>query len=166
MKRKILFSLLIIVVLFTITGCGKGVKTEDGKTAYKCFKKGIENSESVSGTNWKQDITFTVKLTDEGKLNYYSTLYKYMYNSKEDCNNWCDIKVKWNDEINANNYTGGHRVTTCKCENNELMEEYVYDDIENLASILRSDIKDLNADNTFNLDSWLQKRESNGYNCN
>ena len=42
MKRKILFSLLIIVVLFTITGCGKGVKTEDGKTAYKCFKKELK----------------------------------------------------------------------------------------------------------------------------
>ena len=165
MKKKVLLCMLVLLAIFITTWCGKGVKEEDGKTKFVCVKKGIKDSSSTSGTNWKEDITLTAKLDDNGKLAYYSSLYHYMYNSKEDCNHWCDIKVKWNDEINKKGYPGGHRVTTRKCDKNELDEEYVYDDIPNLASILRSDIRELKSDNTFDLDTWLQKKEKNNYNC-
>lgn len=168
MKKK--YIILLLVALLIITGCSKGVKEKDEKTGkektvYTCVKKGIEDSSSTSGTKWKEDITFTAKLDDDGKLNYYSSLFKYMYNSKEDCDYWCDIKVNWNDEINAKNYPGGHRETNCACDKNELTEKYVYDDIPNLANILRSDINQLKDDNTFDLDDWIQKKEKNGYNC-
>ena len=44
MKKKVLLSLLVIVALFTITGCGKGVKEKDektgkDKTVYTCIKR-------------------------------------------------------------------------------------------------------------------------------
>ncbi len=168
MRRKILLSLFIVCIL---AGCGKSTSnkentsenTKKNKNEYVCTKKGIEDSSG--GKSWKKDITHTAKLDDDGKLTYYSTKDENTYESKADCEYWCDIKVKWNDEINAKNYTGGHRETTCKCENNILIEEYVYDDIANLAPILRSDIRQLKSDNTFDLDTWLDKRKNNGYNC-
>ena len=160
--KKILF---VVMILLVITACGKGVKGEDGKTKFACVKRGIKQTSDTSGTNWEEDITYTAKVDDNGKLAYYSTQYHYVYNSQEDCNYWCDIKVKWNDEINANGYAGGHRETKCSCDKKELNETYVYDDIPNLASILRSDIRELKKDNTFDLDTWLEKREKNGYNC-
>ena len=168
MKKKLLFSLLFITVLF-ITGCGsEGVKTADGKTEYTCIKNGIDDSIDSNGTkmNWKKDITYTAKLDDDGKLTYYSFLTHYMYNSSDDCNYWCDVKTKWNDEINSKNYTGGHRETNCACDKKELDEKYVYDDIPNLASILRSDIRELKSDNTFGIDSWLERFKKANYNCN
>ena len=47
MKKKILLSLFIFIALFTITGCGKGVKEKDektgkDKTVYTCIKKNID----------------------------------------------------------------------------------------------------------------------------
>ena len=160
--KKVLF---VIIVLLVLTGCSKGVKGEDGKTKFSCKKVGIEDSSSTSGTSWEEDITATAKLDDDGKLVYYSTLYHYVYDSEEACNYWCDIKVDWNNDINKNNYSGGHRETKCTCDKKELDEEYIYDDIPNLASILRSDIKELKKDNTFDLDSWLSRHEKNNYNC-
>lgn len=165
MKKKVIFGLIAIVILSTV-GCGKGVKTEDGKTQFTCVKKGVEQTSSVSGHTWLEDLTYTAKLDDDGKLTYYSSTYKYMYNSKEACDYWCDIKVDWNDEINKKNYPGGHRETNCNCEKNEILEKYIYDDIPNLANILRSDIRELKSDNTFDLDKWTSKYEKIGYNCN
>ena len=171
MQKKLLLGICIVLTIFVITGCSKGVKEIDEKTGkernvFTCSKKGIKKDESTSGTSWTEDITFTAKVDNDGKLIYYSTLYHYMYNSKEDCDHWCDIKVDWNNEINDNHYSGGHRETTCACEKKELEEKYIYDDIANLASILRSDIRDLNDDNTFNLDAWIENREKYEYVCN
>ena len=164
MKKVLL--IILVIGLFSFVGCSKGTKTEDGKTEYTCVKKGVNQSSSVSGHTWKEDLSHTAKLDDNQKLTYYVSTTFYMYNSKEDCDYWCDVKVDWNDEINKNNYSGGHRETTCKCENNEILEKYIYDDIPNLSSILRSDIKELKSDNTFDLDTWTAKYEKYGYNCN
>ena len=165
MKKKIVFSLLIMM-LICITGCGKGMKVDGDKTQYVCMKKGIEQSSSTSSTSWTEDITHTAKLAADNKLTYYSTKYHYYYKNKQDCDHWCDIKVDWNNEINKNNYQGGHRETNCNCAKNELIEEYIYDDIPNLARILRSDIRELNSDNTFNLTAWTEKLEKINYQCN
>ena len=159
MKKKLL--LFIFIVLFVITGCKK--QEEDDSKKYECIKYGFE--ESISGMKWKQDIINTAKIDSSNKLVYYSSTYKYMYETKDDCDYWCDIKVKWNDEINSNRYSGGHGETKCNCKKKELTEIYIYDDIKNLAGILRSDIVDLKEDNTFDLDTWREKRLNNGYTC-
>lgn len=175
MKKKTILGLVIIMSLFLITGCEgaskqtteKAVKKDSkSKGEYVCIKKGIEETSSSSQTSWKEDITFTAKIDNDKKLTYYSSKYDYKYNSKKDCDYWCDIKVKWNDEFNEKNYKGGHRVTKCSCDKNELTEEYIYDDIPNLASILRSDIRQLNGDNSFDLKKWLEIRKKVNYKCN
>lgn len=163
--KKILIYLLCVTLLVMLTGCSKGVRGEDGKTSYTCIKKGIHDSNSTTNSSWDEDITYTAKLDDNGKLTYYSSLFHYVYDSKESCDQWCDIKVKWNDEINEKKYPGGHRETKCSCDKKELDEKYVYDDIPNLANILRSDISNLKKDNTFELDKWIENREKYGYNC-
>ena len=157
--KKIILCLLIMLI---ITGCGA---TKD-KNTYVCTKTGVKDSSSVTNTSWEDDITRTAKLSDDKKLTYYSTFYRYMYETKEDCEYWCDIKVSWNDEFNDKKYPGGRRETKCACDKKELTEEYIYDDISNLASILRSDIRELKSDNSFDLDSWKALYEKNGYTCN
>ena len=165
MKNKRNMILFMLILLITVTGCGKGVKEDDGKTKFTCVKRGIQEKNESSGTSWEEEITHTAKVDDNGKLTYYSSLFHYVYNSKESCEYWCDIKVEWNKEINDNNYSGGHRETKCNCDKNELNEEYIYDDIPNLASILRSDIKELKKDNTFDLETWISRYEKYSYNC-
>ena len=168
--KKYILSLMIILALVIVTGCGKGVKEKDeetgkDKTVYKCVKKGIERKNSVTGKPYTLDVTNTAKLDDD-KLVYYSTLNHYTLETKDECEDSCSAAKEWNDEINDKEYAGGHRVTTCKCDSKEYTEEFIYDDIPNLDSILRSDIKELKNNNTFELDKWLEKYEKIKYNCN
>ena len=169
MNRKVLF-LLIIVMLFVITGCGKGIKESDEKTgkdrsSFSCVKKGIERTSSSTGSTYTLDVTNTAKVDDGGILTYYSTKYTYTMKSNDECNSSCEIATKWNKEINDKKYSGSHRETTCKCDKNEYTEEYIYDDISNLDGFVRSDTSELKSDNSFDLESWLNKYENIGYNC-
>ena len=163
-KKKVLF-LLVIVLLFTITGCGKGVK-ENNLTVFTCVKKAIEKKSSSTGSAYTLDVINTAKLDENKKLTYYSTKSTYTMKSKEECNSSCEKAAKWNNEINNKKYSGSHRETKCKCDKNEYVEEFIYDDIKNLDNFVRSDISELKDDNTFDLDSWLNKYEKMDYNCN
>ena len=160
MKKKDI--IVILLVMFVLSGCGKKAKDNN---KHICEKKGIERTESVSEISYIEDVTNSAIVNDEGKLTYYSTLYHYTYNSKEDCFYWCDIKTKWNNDINSQFMNGGRRETKCTCDNHDLTEEYLYTDILHLDKTLRSDINELNDDNTFRLDEWTQKYEKIGYNC-
>ena len=174
MKKNFVLGLFLLTLLFTVTGCGKGTSTDEKESGVplkdrkniSCVKKGIEKKGSDSYGDYKQDITFTAKMDDDKKLTYYSQVSHYIYNSEGDCNYWCDIKTDWNNEINAKNYKGGHRETVCACNKKTLDEKYIYDDIPNLASILRSDIRQLNDDNTFDVESWLESKQKYEYKCN
>ena len=165
MRKRLLFSLLLITVLVLASGCKRGVI--EGKTEYTCERKNINDSAVVSTIKmtWKKDITYKISMDDEGKLTYYSFLTHYMYNSTDDCNYWCDLDKKWNDEVNEKNYQGGHRETTCYCDKKELDEEYIYDDIPNLDNVLRYDIKELRSDNTFDISAWVDKYENERFDC-
>ena len=165
MKKKLLLCLFVLVALFTITGCGKGARGEDGKTTFTCVKKDIQRNDSLTNVSYTEDVKNIAKVDDDSKLVHYVTSYHYKYPTKESCLESCDAIKKWNDEINEKNYTGGHRETKCNCDNNEFTQEYIYDDIPNLASILRSDIKELKDDNTFDLENWINKYEKIKYNC-
>ena len=171
MKKKILLGILVFVALFTITGCGKGVKEKDektgkDKTVYTCIKKNIDQKSSSTGNTYKLDVTNVAKLDDTGKLIYYSTKNTYTMKTKEECTSSCENATKWNNEINDKKYSGSHRETKCNCDKNVYMQEFIYDDIPNLDKFVRSDISELKDDNSFDLESWLNKYEKIGYNCN
>jgi hypothetical protein len=83
-KKKILLGILVFVALFTITGCGKGAKTEDGKTQFTCIKKDKEET-TLSGEKYKNDSKYTAKVDDDGKLIYYEEEIVHKYNSKDVC---------------------------------------------------------------------------------
>ena len=163
-KRK-LFVLIMLIAVVALTGCSKGVKEADGKTTFTCVKKGIERTSTLTKAKYTEDVTNQAKLDDNGKLTYYKTEYKYTYDSKEACEEDCSATKDWNDEINKNNYAGGHRETTCSCDKKEYKQAYIYDDIPNLANILRSDLTHLNEDNTFKIDEWVEHYEKYKYNC-
>ena len=165
MKKKVLLGLFVILTLCIITGCGTGVKTEDGKTQFTCTKKDKEET-TLSGEKYKNDYKYTAKIDDDGKLTYYEEEVVHKYTTKELCEEEYGIFKDWNDDLNKAGYPGAHKVTTNNCNDNEVKEQKIYDDIKNLHSIHRSDIKQLKDDNIFNVDEWIQKKESNGYNCN
>lgn len=130
MKKKILLGIMVIVLLLITNGCSKGVKEKDKqtgkeKTVYTCIKKGIERKSNSTDNTYTLDVTNTAKLDDDGKLTYYSTKSKYKMKSKEECNSSCEKATKWNNEINDKKYSGSHRKTTCNCNNNEYIEEYI-----------------------------------------
>lgn len=173
MKKKLVLGLFLLIMIFTITGCGKdtasgekesNVPLKDRKNL-TCERKGISQNGGDSYGPYKEDITFVAKMDNDKKLTYYEVLHHYTYESEKDCNYWCDIKKDWNDEINKNNYKGGHRETSCSCNKKVVEEKFIYDDINNLASILRSDIRQLNDDNTFNVEEWLELRQKYEYKC-
>lgn len=170
MNKNIIISLLVVVALFMFTGCEKKESSEkkdskENKNEHTCVKTNIKKTDSLSGYTYVEDITRTAKLDDDGKLTYYYVLEKFKYENKEACEDSCDATKSWNDEINAKNYTGGRRITTCKCDSNIYTVEYVYDDIENLDPILRSDISELEKDNTFKLNDWLNKFKKISFKC-
>lgn len=169
MKKK--FVLGLILSLLIITGCekentvAKGSNVKKDKNTHICIKKDVKQKGGEDYDEYSEDITYTAKLDKDKKLKHYSSLFEYTYKTKKDCDYWCDIKTKWSKDINDKNYKGGHRETKCSCDKNKLTEEYVYDDIENLDSILRSDIRELNSDNTFDLDAWLKRYKKFNYTC-
>ena len=170
MNKKIIISLLVVVALFMVAGCEKREgsekkTTKEDKNEHTCIKTGIKKTDSVSNYTYEEDITRTAKLDDSGKLKYYYVLEEFKYENKDACEDSCDVTKSWNDEINDKNYTGGHRVTTCDCDKNTYTVEYIYDDIENLDPILRSDITELEKDNTFKLNDWLNKFKKIEYKC-
>ena len=165
MQKKILLGILILVALFTITGCGKGTKTEDGKTQFTCIKKD-EELKTLTGEKYKNDSKYTAKVDDDRKLIYYEEEIVHKYNSKDVCEEEYDYFKDRNDDLNEAGYPGAHKETTNNCSNNEVKEQKIYDDIKNLHSIHRSDIKQLKEDNSFDVDTWISKKEANGYSCN
>ena len=158
--------LLIIVFLFTLVGCSKGTKTEDNKVEYSCIKKGIQQHSKVTDDDYVEDVLNYAKLDENGKLVYYKHHYTYYYESVDRCNYWCDLKTDWSNNINAKVTDGHKRITTCSCENDKKVEEiYEYNDIPNLSSLTRTDIPELKNDNTFDLETWINKYEKINYNC-
>lgn len=173
MKRKFILGLFVFTMMFVVTGCGKDIASNKNESNVPlkdrknltCERKGIEQNGGDSYGAYKEDITFVAKMDNDKKLTYYEAKHHYTYESEKDCNYWCDIKKEWNDEINKNNYKGGHRETTCTCNKKTLDEKYIYDDIPNLSSILRSDIRQLNDDNTFDVEAWLESKQKYEYKC-
>lgn len=104
MKKKIVFSLFVIIVLFTITGCGK--EKYDGPTYLKCYRS---YSSSFQGN---QEETVEFYFTEDGKSRekvVEEIVYDKEYSSKkehyddivEECDKYTDdwkCKVSYNAE--------------------------------------------------------------------
>ena len=74
MKKKILLSLFIFIALFTITGCGKGVKEKDektgkDKTVYNLYYD--ENKDKYDASNLVFSISITANIMQsESNIEY------------------------------------------------------------------------------------------------
>ena len=169
MNKKLLMLVMLLCLGLLITGCGKGKKEKDEKTGvektvYECVKNDVSDSSSSTNIKWKEDITYTAKLTEDGKLDHYTMKFVYKYENNDNCNYYCDVKTKWNNDINAKNYSGLKRETNCRCDSLEVTENYEYD-ISNLEKTMRIDIKELKEDDSFDLDAWIEKYEKAKFNC-
>ena len=161
MKKKILICLLVLVGLFTITGCGK-------------------NGESSSNANSKNK-TYTCKNTSNSSGLKYLTLYTIELNSKnepakysikdgfgnygddiESFNNYCDglKKAKERNKENLEKYKNtGSMDVVCDNKNMEVYYVMTYNldvikDIEDYKNISNEIAKYTKADGTFDLDTW------------
>ncbi len=52
MKRKILLSLIVIVALFTITGCGKSDETKETKSKNKTYECRYSKDDTAEGKRY------------------------------------------------------------------------------------------------------------------
>ena len=166
--KKLLLGTLCLVTVLGLTGCDQtkeNKKTKKDKNTHICIKKNIKQKNSVSKENYTEDIELTAKLDKNKKLLRYTMNYTYTYETKKACEDSCDIKTKWNDEINDKNYSGTKRTTTCTCKDKKVQEIYEYD-IPNLDKYLRVDIPQLKKDDTFDLNTWLKTRKKYKYDCN
>ena len=165
--KKLLLIPLCLGLILGLTGCDKAKetkKTKKDKNTHICIKKNIKQHNSVSNYDYTEDIKLTAKMDKNKKLLHYTMDYTYAYKTKENCEDSCDIKTKWNDEINDKNYSGMHRTTTCTCKDKRLQEIYEYD-ISNLNKYLRVDIPQLKDDDTFDLDKWIENKKKYKYDC-
>lgn len=170
MKKKIMLG-MVVLSLFILVGCnnkesGKKdeIETKKDRNLHTCIKKDIEQTNKANGDKYVEDIEFIAKVDDDKKLQNYTMNYTYRYETKEVCESTCDIKTRWNDDINAKKYSGLVRKTECNCNDKTIKEISEYD-IANIDKFLRSDISQLKSDDTFDLDTWLSFYEAKKYKC-
>ena len=56
MKKKIILSLLVIVALFTITGCGKSDETKETKSKNKTYECRYSKDDTAEGKRYLTNI--------------------------------------------------------------------------------------------------------------
>ena len=177
MKKKIFLSLLLIVAVFTITGCDKSdiVTKKSGYKTYECRYSKDDNAEG------KRYLTkYIIELNDKNEAEVYTLITGFSnYGSetdgyKEFCdglknNKQEDLLKKYKDVVSMK--------VVCDKENNyEAYVEKEYKvkkikDIDEFSSInkyLSAFIKD---DGTFDLDSWknyfnTDSLKAGNYTCN
>lgn len=166
--KKIILSLFVIIALLSLTGCGKEVnKTKSikkNKNEYVCVKKNVDQENSVNHVKYKATYEHSVEIKNK-KAKRYRIKTTYVFNTKEECEDSCEVTTDWNNEINEKNYSGFVRKTECSCDRKTYNDITEYN-IEKLDKYLRSDIRSLNDDNSFELDSWLEKHKNSDYKCN
>lgn len=173
MKKRIIFSLVIVLSLFIITGCSENSSKSNHKS-YTCEYTKDKNDEG------KRYLTkYIIELNDKNELEVYTLITGfYNYGSKtegytEFCkgledNKQTDLLEKYKDSVSMK--------VVCDEKNNYeayIQKEYQVKkikDIEDFSSVyklLETHIKD---DGTFDLDSWknyfdTDSPKSGNYTC-
>ena len=162
MKKKVLLSLLLILTLIIVTGCGKSDETKETTTSknktYECRYNKDDNAEG------KRYLTrFLVELNDKNEAEVYTVISGYSnYGSetdgyKEFCNGLKDNKQtdlleKYKDAVSMK--------VVCDEKNNYeayTLKEYKVKKIKDIAdfsAVYKSIEKYMKEDGTFDLDAW------------
>ena len=154
MKNKVFLSLLIIIALFTITGC----------------KKNSNEGESVAkGPSCKKENLEYVTVLDNDELKSFNIISTYEYDNIDSLKTSCNNNKKEESSVNAKNIYVKYKVT-CDEKNKKMTIEKDYDvkkslnesSIKNMLSYVFKYIKD---DNKFDLDGWKQSNIKDGFTC-
>ena len=161
MKKKIILSLLVIVALFTITGCGKSDETKETKSKNKTYECRYSKDDTAEE---KRYLTkYLIELNDKNEAEVYTLITGFSnYGSetdgyKEYCNGLKDNKQK--DLLEKYKDIVDMKVV-CDSKNNYeayVLKEYQVkkikdiDDFNSIYKFLEPYIKE---DGTFDLKSW------------
>lgn len=164
MKNKILLSILVLVMLFTITGCGKSDNVDEMKEVgssnktYECRYSKDDNAEG------KRYLTrYIIELNDNNEAEVYTLITGFSnYGSKTDgYNEFCnglkdniqkDLLEKYKDAVSMK--------VVCDEENNYqayVLKEYQVKkikDIEELSGVYKTLETYIKDDGTFDLDGF------------
>ncbi len=161
MKKKILFSLFVIVALFTITGCGNSNESGGSKSGYKTYECRYSKDDNAEG---KRYLTkYQIALNDKNELEVYTLISGFSnYGSetdgyKEFCkglkdNKQTDLLEKYKDAV-------AFKVVCDEKNNYEAyaLKEYQVKkikDIEDFSSVYKSIAAYIKEDETFDLEAW------------
>ena len=151
MKKEILSSLLVIVALFTITGCGNSSKNDDkqslGNKIITCTDK------SASGTTW------SVELDKNNKLLYVTkkSIYKPEEGKYEEyCQSFTDTVKSENDK----GYDFRTSEIECDDENQKTIITRKWDVEKNTEKLDIEKIMSFVDDNgKFDIDGWKDTKK-------
>ena len=175
MNKKIVLSILILIALFTITGCGNTNESKSKNKTYECRYSKDDNTEG------KRYLTkYIVELNDKNELEVYTLItgfsnygsetdgYKEFCKGLED-NKQTDLLEKYKDAVSMK----------VVCDNNNNYEAYAQKeykikkikDIEDFSSIYKSLETYMKEDGTFDLDAWknyfdTDSLKAGNYTCN
>ena len=161
MSKKLFLSLLIVVMLFTITGCGKTDEAGGTKSNYKSYECRYSKDDNAEG---KRYLTkYIVELNDKNELEVYTLIsgfsnygsetdgYKEFCNGLKD-NKQTDLLEKYKDAVAMK--------VVCDEKNNYeayALKEYQVKkikDIDEFSSIYKSLETFIKEDGSFDLDAW------------
>ena len=161
MNKKVFLSLLAIVMVFTITGCGKSDETKETKSKNKIYECRYSKDDTAEG---KRYLTkYLIELNDKNEAEVYTLITGFSnYGSetdgyKEYCNGLKDNKQK--DLLEKYKDIVDMKVV-CDSKNNYeayVLKEYQVkkikdiDDFNSIYKFLEPYIKE---DGTFDLESW------------
>ena len=177
MKNKIFLSLLALIMVFTITGCGKNANniTKSNYKSYECRYSKDDNAEG------KRYLTkYRIELNDKKELEVYTLITGFSnYGSKTDgYNEFCNgLKDNIQKDLLKKYKSSVYIKVVCDNKNNYqayVQKEYKVKKIKNIDEFstiykfLSSYIKD---DGTFDLDAWknyfnTDSLKAGNYTCN
>lgn len=163
MKKKILLSLIIVVALFTITGCGNSENKQNGNSSSKNKTYECRYSKDDDAEGKRYLTKYLIELNDKNEAEVYTLITGFSnYGSetdgyKEYCNGLKDNKQK--DLLEKYKDIVDMKVV-CDSKNNYeayVLKEYQVkkikdiDDFNSIYKFLEPYIKE---DGTFDLESW------------
>ena len=177
MKKKTILSILIIVALFTITGCGNNNET-NSKSNYKSYECRYNKDDNDEG---KRYLTkYIIGLNDKNEAEVFTLISGfYNYGSKtEGYNEFCDGLQNNNSKNLLEKYKDAVDMKIVCDENNNYQayaqKEYQVKKIKEInefSAIYKSLEPYIKSDGTFDLEAWknyfnTDSLKKGNYTCN
>ncbi len=152
MKKKVLLGLVVIVGLFTITGCGNSENNGDSGKLKSSNKIITCTDKNASGTTW------SVEVNKNGKLLYVTQVSKYKPNS--DYEGTCKSFTESVKRENEKGYDFRTSEIVCDDENQTTIVTRKYDVEKNTEKIdIERTMSFIDENGKFDIERWKETKK-------